>query len=211
MQGVWTRKAEPAHGAVRALVGDGAWKQLPKPVQARSPHSSPRRIQPHSSVRSLRRGDSLRLVLGAVARLAGAPLRLKTLAHTQRRYSSRRNERSDTQMWTRLYHEAGHLPTGHPIHETVLRPERPRGSVGAGIRHGAHGHGPSNARSCSAVRVLRAAPGPVRLRIPNWLTPGCIEVVQPRETRRPVQFHADGEPPVVRRSNAPGRIFPGRC
>lgn len=168
-------------GPFRTLVGDEAWKQLPRAVQARFS----RALAPGESAAYVGEVASTRMTFfgwcwAQVARLAGAPLPLKSLAHTAAVVLVTEDECSDTQMWTRLYHEAGHLPQ---VIRSMKRFSGPTGleeCVGAGIG------------MTLAVTVERRAlvfrsieyfwrGGALRLRIPDWLTPGCIEVVHREE------------------------------
>ena len=115
-----------------------------------------------------------------VARLVGAPLPLKALAHTPAAVVVTQDAASATQAWSRLYLESGKLPQVICSTKRFAGPTGLEECVGAGI-------GMDLAMSVEQRSlVFRSTEyfwrcGRVRLCIPDWLTPGRISVIHREE------------------------------
>lgn len=115
-----------------------------------------------------------------LARLFGAPLPLKRVARVPAVVLVTEDHANDCQVWTRVYHEKGHLPQ---VIRSVKRFDGPTGleeCVGAGV-----GMALSLAVEQRAL-IFRSAGYFIRIagrrfRIPDWLTPGRIEVIHREE------------------------------
>jgi hypothetical protein len=169
--------------AFRALVGERDWQCLPLAVQRRFE----RQLAAGESVAYVGEVASTELsVVGwlwaQLARLAGAPLPLKTLTHTPAVVVVTEDTACAAQLWTRIYHEPGRLPQVIRSMKSFAGPTGLEERVGGGI---------SMALDVSVedrALVFRSAKyrwrcGWLSLRIPSWLTPGIIEV-RHREERQ---------------------------
>ena len=175
------RHCGTAAGPFRRLVGDAAWKALPRAIQARFS----RLLAPGESAAFLGEVAYTRMTAfgwcwAQIARLAGAPLPLKALARTAAAVLVTEDASGDTQIWTRLYHDAGRLPQVIRSMKRFAGPTGLEECVGAGI-------GMTLAVTVEhRALVFRSTgyfwrAGSMRLRIPDWLTPGRIEVVHREE------------------------------
>jgi hypothetical protein len=171
----------PPRSPFRALLGEDAWLTLPAPVQRRFG----RVLAPGESAVFIGEVASTRLSLfgrfcAQLARAVGAPLPLRTLAHTPSAVVVTEDGHAHAQCWTRLYHEPGRLPQ---VICSMKRFDGPTGleeCVGAGIGMALTVHVEDRAL------VIRSSeyfwrPRTRRFRIPAWLTPGRIEVVHREE------------------------------
>ncbi len=175
------RPLSAARGPFCALVGEAAWGRLPRAVQRRFD----RLLAPGES--ALYVGEVASTVLSPVgrawaqlARALGAPLPLRALAHSAAAVVVTADVRKHTQLWTRIYHESGHLPQVVRSMKSFTGPTGLEERVGGGI-------GMALAVSVEArALVFRSAEyfwrcGRVRVPLPAWLTPGRIEVVHREE------------------------------
>jgi len=174
-------KGGTAPGPFRRLIGEAAWKQLPRAVQSRFS----RVLAPAESAAYLGEVASTRMTLfgwcwAQFARLVGAPLPLKSLAHTAAAVLVTEDERSDTQMWTRLYHEPGRLPQAIRSMKRFAGPTGLEECVSAGIGMTLGVTVEQRALVFRSTEYFWRV-GRLRLGIPDWLTPGCIEVVHREE------------------------------
>ena len=171
----------PSHGSFRALAGASDWRRLPAPVQARFE----RELAPGESATFVGEIAETRLttigwIWAQVARLVGAPLPLKAIAHTPAAVVVTQDTASATQAWTRLYFESGKLPQVIRSMKCFAGPTGLEECVGAGI-------GMALAVSIEQrALVFRSTGyfwrcGRVRLCIPDWLTPGRISVIHREE------------------------------
>jgi hypothetical protein len=116
-----------------------------------------------------------------LARLAGAPLPLKVLAHTAAVVVVTADAVGDAQLWTRIYHEPGRLPQVIRSIKSFTGPTGLEERVGAGIAMSLRVSEEQRAlvfrSSCYRWRWGRWS-----VRIPAALTPGDI-VVHHREER----------------------------
>ena len=169
------------HGAFRDLVDEADWQRLPVAVQARFE----RELAPLDSAAFVGEVASTRMTLygrfwAQLARLIGAPLPLRSVAHTAAAVIVTRDGLSDAQVWTRLYHQTGRLP------QVIQSTKRFAGSTGLEECVGA-GIGMALAVSVEhRALVFRSTEyfwhaGGFRLRIPDWLTPGRIAVIHREE------------------------------
>lgn len=174
------RVATPA--AFPALLDPTCWQRLPRAVR--------RRFE-----RTLARGESavftgevaqtrctaVGRIWAQLARLAGAPLPLRVLAHTSAIVVVTADAVGDAQLWTRIYHEPGRLPQVIRSIKSFTGPTGLEERVGRGF-----------AMSLVVSEEQRALVfrssgyhwrwGRLAVRIPQWLTPGDI-VVEHREER----------------------------
>jgi len=174
-------KGGTAPGPFRSLVGDRAWKRLPQAVQARFS----RVLAPGESSAYLGEVASTRMTVfgwcwAQLARLAGSPLPLKRLARTSAAVLVTEDEVSGTQMWTRLYHEAGRLPQVIRSMKRFAGPTGLEECVGAGIGMALAVTVEHRALVFRSTGYFWRA-GRLRVGIPDWLTPGRIEVVHREE------------------------------
>jgi hypothetical protein len=107
-------------------------------------------------------------------RCIGGPLPLKALTHAASTVVVTADA-ADTQCWTRIYHEAGHLPQVIRSMKSFSGPTGLEERVGGGL-----GMALSVCVEAHAL-VFRSAGyhwrcGRLQLRIPLWLTPGCMEI-----------------------------------
>lgn len=164
------------HQAFRSLVGDDDWRRLPPAVQARFE----RALAPGESATFVGEVASTRMTLvgrcwAQLARVIGAPLPLRVLSHAAAVVVVTEDANDQTQMWTRLYHETGLLPQVVRSMKRFAGPTGLEECVGGGI-------GMALAVSVEhRALVFRSTGyfwrvGRIRLAIPDWLTPGRIEV-----------------------------------
>ena len=168
-------------GPFRSLVGDADWNRLPRAVQARFA----RVLAPGESAAYLGEVASTRMTFfgrcwAQVARLAGAPLPLRPLAHTSAAVIVTEDEAGDAQTWTRLYHEAGRLPQVIRSMKRFAGPTGLEECVGAGIGMALDVTVEQRALVFRSRQYFWRA-GRLRVAIPDWLTPGRIEVVHREE------------------------------
>jgi len=115
-----------------------------------------------------------------LARLFGAPLPLKALSRAPAAVVVTQDAREPMQSWTRLYHEQGKRPQVICSTKRFAGPTGLEECVGAGI-------GMALAVSVEQrALVFRSTEyfwrcGRLRLRIPDWLTPGRIAVIHREE------------------------------
>lgn len=168
-------------GPFRNLVGDRDWNRLPRAVQARFA----RVLAPGESAAYLGEVAATRMTLfgwcwAQVARLAGAPLPLRPLAHTSAAVIVTEDESGDAQAWTRLYHDAGRLPQVIRSMKRFAGPTGLEECVGAGIGMTLTVTVEQRALVFRSRHYFWRA-GRLRVHIPDWLTPGRIEVVHREE------------------------------
>ncbi len=181
--GIRDRVRDSARAAFPSLLDPTCWQRLPRAVR--------RRFE-----RTLARGESV-IFVGEVAqtrctavgriwaqlaRLAGAPLPLRVLAHTSAIVLVTADTVGDAQLWTRIYHEPGRLPQVIRSIKSFTGPTGLEERVGKGF-----------AMSLVVSEEQRALVfrssgyhwrwGRLAVRIPKWLTPGDI-VVEHREERQ---------------------------
>jgi Domain of unknown function (DUF4166) len=163
-------------GAFRTLVGTEQWGCLPASVR--------RRFGRHLAV-----GESV-MYLGEVAsttltmvgwiwaqllRAFGAPLPLTALCHSPCVVVVTGGSCANTQLWTRIYHEAGRLPQVIRSMKSFSGPTGLEECVNAGISMALTVSVESRALVFRS-RAYQWQCGPIRLSIPLWLTPGYLEV-----------------------------------
>ena len=164
-----------------ALVGDAEWRKLPPAVQARferelAPGESLAYVGEVATTQRTRFGR----LWAQIARLFGAPLPLSSLEHAPAAVVVTQDRDPGTQFWTRIYAGAGRLPQVIRSSKRFAGPTGIEECVGAGI-------GMSLAISVEQrALVFRSKEyfwrwGRLRLRIPDWLTPGCIAVIHREE------------------------------
>ena len=170
-----------SHGSFRRLVRSEEWCELPSPVQARFE----RELAPGDSAAFVGEVVETRMTVfgwlwAQLARMVGAPLPLKALARIPAAVVVTQDLKHPMQSWTRLYHEIGKLPQVICSTKRFAGPTGLEECVGAGI-------GMALAVSVEhRALVFRSTEyfwrcGPLRLRIPDWLTPGCIAVIHREE------------------------------
>ena len=176
--------ASPAKpGSFRGLVGEAAWRRLPRPVQARFE----RELAPGESAVFVGEVAETRMTLvgrlwAQVARLAGSPLPLRAIARAAAAVVVTEDADRTGQAWTRLYHEKDRLPQVIRSTKRFAGPTGLEECVGAGV-------GMALVASVEdRAMVFRSAEyfwrfGGWRLHIPDWLTPGRIAVIH-REERQ---------------------------
>lgn len=180
--------ADAKPGPFRRLLGEAAWMQLPRPVQQRFE----RVLAPGESAAFVGEVAATRLtafgrLTAQLARVAGAPLPLRALEHTaaavlvtEDHGAGAQDHGAGAQAWTRVYEEPGRLPQVIRSMKRFAGPTGLEECVGAGIGMALTVHVEQRAL------VIRSAGyfcriGARRLRIPDWLTPGRIEVVHREE------------------------------
>jgi hypothetical protein len=169
------------HGSFRDLVGELDWRRLPAQVRARFE----RELAPGESIAFVgevaeTRMTSFGWLWAQAARLLGAPLPLKRLSRTPAAVVVARDAASAAQYWTRIYHENGELPQVVRSAKRFAGPTGLEECVQAGI---------GMALAVSVERralVFRSTAyfwrrGGLRVRIPDWLTPGAIAVIHREE------------------------------
>jgi hypothetical protein len=156
-------------------LGSDAWERLPSSVQRRFG----RALALGESVTymgeiSATQRSPIGCLWAQLLRSVGSPLPLRELAHTASIVVVTADS-ADSQCWTRIYHEPGHLP------QVVRSMKRFSGPTGLEERVGG-GIGMALTVSVEAgALVFRSAGyhwccGNLRLPIPAWLTPGCMEI-----------------------------------
>ena len=171
----------PTRSPFQRLLREPDWRRLPAAVQARfgrvlAPGESAAFMGEVAHTRMSRIG----WCWAQVARLMGAPLPLRVLAHTPAAVIATEDVEEGVQLWTRIYHEPGRLPQ---VIRSMKRFDGPSGleeCVGGGVgmtltltvEH-----------RCLVFRSDRYfwRAGRFRIPIPAWLTPGRIEVVHREE------------------------------
>ncbi len=176
-------RAPPASpkGAFRSLVGEADWQRLPMAVQARFE----RELAPGESAAFVGSVASTRISLfgrlwAQLARLIGAPLPLKSLERTAAAVIVTQDDATDTQVWTRLYHETGQLPQVICSTKRFAGPTGLEECVGAGIGMALVISVEARALVFRSTEYFWRIAG-LRLRIPDWLTPGRIAVIHREE------------------------------
>jgi Domain of unknown function (DUF4166) len=170
-----------SHGSFRTLIRKRDWEQLPRPVQTRFA----RELATGESIAFIgevaeTRMSAMGWLWAQIARIVGAPLPLKRLQHAAAAVIVTQDTSSATQCWTRLYHEDGALP------QVILSTKRFAGPTGLEECVGA-GIGMALELSVEdRALVFRSREyfwrcGKLRLRIPDWLTPGRIAVIHREE------------------------------
>jgi Domain of unknown function (DUF4166) len=175
--------AEQTGGQVfPALVGERAWQRLPQAVRRRFEREL---VAGESAVYfgtvQFTNMTGVGWVWAQLARAFGAPLPLTRLAQTPATVVVTQDSGS-AQLWTRIYHAPGRLPQVIRSMKHFAGPTGIEERVGGGV---------SMALAVSIQEralVFRSRGyawrcGPVRLPIPEWLTPGQIEV-RHREERQ---------------------------
>ena len=173
--------AAPSHGSFQALVGAADWQRLPGAVRARFE----RKLAPGDSAAFVGAVASTRMSLfgriwAQLARLIGAPLPLKRLEHAAAAVIVTQDGLTDTQVWTRLYHEAGHTPQVICSTKRFAGPTGLEECVGAGIGMMLVVSVEERALVFRSAEYFWRLSG-LRLRIPDWLTPGRIAVIHREE------------------------------
>jgi hypothetical protein len=154
---------------------------LPAPVRARFE----RELRPGESMAFLGEVTETRMSLAGrvwaqIARLAGSPLPLTELKRAAAAVIVTQDGAASIQAWTRIYHEDGALPQVIRSTKRFAGPTGLEECVGAGI-------GMSLVLSVEhRALVFRSTAyfwgcGRVRIRIPDWLTPGHIAVTHREE------------------------------
>jgi Domain of unknown function (DUF4166) len=160
----------------RSLVGETQWLTLPAAVQRRFD----RELVPGESAGFIGEVAVTRLhwvgrYWARVAQLFGAPLPLRALSHTPAAVLVTADSKTDSQIWTRIYHEPGRLPQVIRSMKRFAGPSGLEECVGAGIGMALTVSAENRAlvfrSSAYFVRL-----GRYRVRVPYWLTPGTIEV-----------------------------------
>jgi hypothetical protein len=170
-------------GSFRKLVGEMAWRRLPRPVQARFE----RVLAPGESAVYVGEVAETRMTFvgwlwAQIARLAGSPLPLRGIARAAAAVVVTEDLERNGQAWARLYRENGRLPQVIRSTKRFAGPTGLEECVGAGI-------GMALVASVeSRAMVFRSAEyfwriGGRRVHIPDWLTPGRIAVIH-REERQ---------------------------
>ncbi|MGH8265143.1 MAG: DUF4166 domain-containing protein [Steroidobacteraceae bacterium] len=163
------------------LLDAGDWTTLPAPVRRRFSRS----LAHAETAVFIGEVASTRITwagcfFGQLARLFGAPLPLKRIARVPAAVLVTEDHANDCQVWTRVYHETGHLPQ---VIRSVKRFAGPTGleeCVGAGVGMALTLDVEQRALIFrSAGYFIRIAGR--RWRIPDWLTPGRIEVIHREE------------------------------
>jgi hypothetical protein len=176
-----SRRGAGSHDAFRALLPAADWSRLPAPVRARFA----REIAPGEAVAFIGEVATTRMTFAGrcwaqLARLVGAPLPLKSQTHTAAAVIVAQDGLTPDQFWTRVYHEDGVPPQVVRSTKRFAGPTGLEECVDAGI-------GMALLLSVEhRALVFRSAwyfwrCGPLRLRIPDWLTPGRITVTHREE------------------------------
>jgi len=172
--------AEPS-SPFRRLVSDEDWQRLPSAVQRRFA----RRLEPGESAAFLGEVATTRLTVfgrltAQLARLVGAPLPLRSLEHTPAAVLVTEAPASESQLWTRIYHEPGRLPQVICSIKQFAGPTGLEECVGHGIGMALTLHVEERAiviRSAGYFWRVRGR----RLKIPDWMTPGRMTVIHREE------------------------------
>jgi len=176
-----TTRGELPHASFQKLVGKEEWQLLPAVVQARFE----RELAPGETIAYVGEVAETHMTMfgwlwAQVARLAGAPLPLRTLARTSAAVVVAQDASGTAQCWTRIYHEDGALPQVIRSTKRFAGPTGLEECVGAGI-------GMALALSVEQrALVFRSTEyfwrcGRLRFRIPDCLTPGRIAVIHREE------------------------------
>jgi hypothetical protein len=168
-------------GPFRQLLGEAAWQQLPLPVQQRFD----RVLAPGESAAFVGEIATTRLtaigrLTAQLARVAGAPLPLRALERTAAAVLITEDHGVGAQAWTRVYHEPGRLPQVIRSMKRFAGPTGLEECVGAGIGMALTVHVEQRALVIRSAQYFCRVRGR-RFRIPDWLTPGRIEVVHREE------------------------------
>jgi hypothetical protein len=175
-------------GPFRALLSDASWKQLPCEVQRRFARNLARgETAAFLGEVAFTRLTKLGWLWAQVARLIGAPLPLKVLARTPAAVLVTADTTSHTQIWTRIYHEAGLLPQVIRSMKSFSGPTGLEEWVGAGVGMTLQISVEQRAIVFRSVDYVWRY-GRWRLRIPDWLTPGRIEVTHREEREGQFSF-----------------------
>jgi Domain of unknown function (DUF4166) len=163
------------------LVGETAWRQLPAAIRARFE----RALAPNESAAFIGEVASTRLtVIGRLwaqaARLIGAPLPLKAIERTAAAVLVTEDSLTDTQLWTRIYHEAGALPQVIRSMKSFAGPTGLEECVRAGIGMALAVTVEQRALVFRSTEYFWRC-GTLRWRIPDALTPGRIAVIHREE------------------------------
>ncbi len=163
------------------LVGHDSWQSLPLAIRRRFE----RTVAPGESVAFVGEVASTRLTYigwlwAQLARVVGGALPLKALARTAAVVLVTADASGAGQLWTRIYHEPGRLP------QVVRSMKRFAGPTGLEERVSAGIGMALNVSVAQRALMFRSAyyfwrVGGFQLRIPDWLTPGRIEVVHREE------------------------------
>jgi hypothetical protein len=169
------------HGSFRFLIGETEWQRLPPAVQARFE----REIVPGDSAAFTGAVATTRMSLygrvwAQLARLIGAPLPLKCLEHAAAAVIVTQDEDSNTQVWTRIYHESGFLPQVICSTKRFTGPTGLEECIGAGIGMALVMSVEDRALVFRSTQYFWRAGG-FQLHIPDWLTPGRIAVIHREE------------------------------
>lgn len=175
-------------GQFRALVGDDHWRRLPTAVQ----HRFGRHLAPGESAAYVGEVASTELSWigwwwAQLTRCLGAPLPLKALSRTAAAVVVTADAEGETQLWTRIYHEPGRLPQVIRSMKSFDGPTGLEERVGAGFGMSLIVSVEDRALVFRSRRYLWRC-GSLRLNIPGWLTPGCIEVTHREERHGQFSF-----------------------
>lgn len=173
--------ADASPGPFRRLLSEAAWQQLPLPVQQRFD----RLLAPGEAAAFVGEIATTRLttfgrLTAQLARIAGAPLPLRALERTAAAVLVTEDHASGAQAWTRVYHEPGRLPQVIRSMKRFAGPTGLEECVGAGIGMALTVHVEQRALVIRSAEYFCRVLGR-RFRIPDWLTPGRIEVVHREE------------------------------
>jgi Domain of unknown function (DUF4166) len=168
-------------GPFRRLLGEAAWQQLPLPVQQRfdrvlAPGESAAFVGEIATTRFTGFGR----LTAQLARVAGAPLPLRALERTAAAVLVTEDHGVGAQAWTRIYHEPGRLPQVIRSMKRFAGPTGLEECVAAGIGMALSVHVEQRALVIRSAGYFCRVHGR-RFRIPDWLTPGRIEVVHREE------------------------------
>ena len=173
--------ADAGPGPFRRLLDEAAWQQLPLPVQQRFD----RVLGPGETAGFIGEIAATRLTIfgrltAQVARIAGAPLPLRALARTPAAVLVTEDHGTGAQAWTRIYHQPGRLPQVIRSMKCFAGPTGLEECVGLGIGMALTVHVEQRALVIRSAQYFCRLLGH-RFRIPDWLTPGRIEVVHREE------------------------------
>jgi hypothetical protein len=173
--------ADARPGPFRRLLDEAAWQQLPLPVQQRFD----RVLGPGETAAFVGEIATTRLTMfgrltAHLARIAGAPLPLRALARTAAAVLVTEDHAAGAQAWTRIYHQPGRLPQVIRSRKCFAGPTGLEECVGLGIGMALTVHVEQRALVIRSAQYFCRLLGH-RFRIPDWLTPGRIEVVHREE------------------------------
>jgi hypothetical protein len=171
----------PPHGSFRDLVPPSRWLRLPAAVRARFE----RELAPGESIAFIGEVAETQMTFvgwlwAQLARLAGSPLPLKSLAHVAAAVVVSQDGESPIQAWTRIYHENGALPQVIRSTKRFAGPTGLEECVGAGIGMTLALYVENRALVFRSREYFWRCGG-LRLRIPDWATPGRIAVTHREE------------------------------